>query len=279
VRDHDDGTGSLTIGNSIDQIQLADYRLTLAAQQKRAEGDERTLEQLRADLAVDLILGRDEVTTPTYARPIVNLTVPIQTVMGIADQPGTLSGGTVVPPSLARIIAQQPGATWHRMLTDPAGRCVELSTKSYKPTAPIWRQVVATFGSCFRRGCTRPATGCELDHRIPWPDGETSTANLAPGCPRDHKAKHAEGFSLEQDPDGTLTLRTRAGFTHTTAPTAHPASDQWPHDSGFQIQFTPTELLDALVEIDRQQEENRPRISPEILEEMLGLDGPPTRPL
>jgi hypothetical protein len=271
MRDHEDGTASLTLGNSIDQVQLADYRLTLAAQQKRAEGDGRTIEQLRTDLALDLLLGRDSVSTPKYARPVVMLTVPIQTVIGIADEPGTLSGGAVVPPSLARIIAQQPGATWYRMLTDPAGRCVELSTKSYRPTAPIWRQVVGTFGSCFRRGCTTPATEAELDHREPWPKGETSTTNLQPGCPRDHKAKHAEGFSIEQNADGTLTLTTRAGFAHTTERTQHPVSDTWPHESAFQIQFTPTELVDALNEVDRQQEENRPRISDDILEELRGL--------
>jgi hypothetical protein len=62
--------------------------------------------------------------------------------MGLADEPGVLSGGTPVPASLARLIAQQPGSTWYRMLTDPAGRLVELSTRSYQPTAPIWREVL-----------------------------------------------------------------------------------------------------------------------------------------
>lgn len=102
----------------------ADHRLTLAAKALRNAGDERTLDQLRADPACALIIGRTEVT------------VPVQTLMGLSDRPGLLSGGAPLPASLARQLARQPDPTWHRMLTDPAGRCVELSTESYRPTAP-----------------------------------------------------------------------------------------------------------------------------------------------
>ena len=52
-----DGTGALVLTSSVDRIQLADHRLTLAAKAVRASGDGRTLEQLRTDLALGLILG------------------------------------------------------------------------------------------------------------------------------------------------------------------------------------------------------------------------------
>ena len=197
-----DGMGTLSLTHSIDEGQLADYRLTLAAKAlhaQRPEGDERTLEQLRADVAADLLTGRAEIQTPTadledladgvvgpdaaegvdsrdgaadsrdgaagdapaagsvpgdwftrlpalgYARPIINVTVPFQTLLGISDDPGTLSGGTVIPATLARMIATRPDATWHRLLTDPAGQCLERSTTSYQPTAPIWAEVLARY--------------------------------------------------------------------------------------------------------------------------------------
>ena len=38
-----DGTGSLMLTSSVDRVQLADYRLTLAAKAVRASGDARTL--------------------------------------------------------------------------------------------------------------------------------------------------------------------------------------------------------------------------------------------
>ena len=197
---------------------------------------------------LDLLVGRSEgVPTPAYARPIVNVTVPIQTLMGVADMPGTLSGGTVIPAGLCRAIASQPDATWHRMLTDPAGELVALSTTSYRPTTPIWRHVVAEYATCFRPTCTAPATEVELDHRVPWPAGETSTDQLWPACKTDHKAKHAPGFGIETDETGSFVFVTGAGFRHPIAPTWKPVSEEWPELP--EIQFSGTELLQALIEI------------------------------
>jgi hypothetical protein len=59
-----DGMGTLVLTHSVDQVQLADYRLTLAARALRGQGDERTLEQLRADVALDLLTGRAQIQTP-----------------------------------------------------------------------------------------------------------------------------------------------------------------------------------------------------------------------
>ena len=251
----EDGMAQLGITSTIDQVRLAEHRLTLAAKQLRAEGDTRTLEQLRSDLAIDLLVGRAEgVPTPRYARPIIMATVPIQTLMGVSDEPGTLSGGAVIPASLCRAIASQPDATWYRMLTDPAGRTVELSTTSYRPTPPIWRHVVAEWGTCFQPTCTVPATEAELDHRRPWPEGPTSTSELRPACKTGHTAKHAPGFGIEQDETGSFVFVTGAGFRHPVTPAAHPASEEWPELP--DIQCTGTELLQALTEIrDRRDME------------------------
>jgi hypothetical protein len=118
---------------------------------------------------------------------------------GLRDDPGQLSGGTVVPAALARIIATREGATWYRLLTDPVGEPVALSTRSYQPTTTIWRQVVATQPTCAHPACDRPATECELDHATPWPTGATSTDNLQPLCKLHHKAKHARTIRPELD--------------------------------------------------------------------------------
>lgn len=276
----EDGMGHLGIGGTVADIQLADYRLTLIAKALRAGGDARTLDQLRADTALDLLTGRVAVdaglselenaanqTSPggdgrsdgagagagvlrglptlDYARPVVNVTVPIQTLMGLSDHPGVLSGGAVIPASLAKMIAADPDSVWYRMLTDAHGAMRELSTRAYRPTMAIWRQVVARDRTCYRRNCDKPATGCELDHRVPWPKGATSTANLGPGCKPDHKGKHAPGFGLVQNPDQTLTLTTRAGFAHTTELVQHPIAD-WPAEALFETQFSATEILDAI---------------------------------
>lgn len=257
-RDDEDGMSWLTINGTTDQVRLARHRLTLAAKQKRADGDERTLDQLRSDLALDLLTGRgDGVPVPAYARPIVNVTVPIQTLMGLGDHPGTLSGGTVIPAGLARMIAQHPGSTWHRLLTDPTGRMVELSTRSYQPTKAIWSWVVAEQSTCFRPGCDAPATEVELDHRVRWPEGSTSTANLWPGCKRDHRAKHAPGFSIEQTAEGSFVLVTATGFRHHIERTEHPVSEDF-DEVPARFQFSATEIADAIAHLRQTDAEQRP---------------------
>jgi hypothetical protein len=267
ARDDVPGMAWLSINGRVDQVRLAHHRLTLAARAKRAAGDERTLDQLRSDLALDLLIGKqDAVPVPTYARPIVNLTVPIQTVMGLADEPGELSGGTVVPASLARMIAHEPGGTWHRMLTDEVGQLVSLSTKSYQPTGPIWRWVVAEQSTCFRPGCDSPSTEADLDHRVAWPFGATDTENLWPGCRTDHRTKHAPGFVIEQSSDGSYALRTAAGLRHPITPTVHPVSDDfsWPDLELDGYQFTATEFREAIEGL-RDWAELARRRSPEQL--------------
>lgn len=196
--DTGDGMGSLSITSSVDKVLVAERRLHLAAKAKRAEGDERTVQQLMSDLAIDLIVGlADDLLVPSHARPIINVTVPLETLAGISDDPGQLNGGAVIPAELARAIATQDGATWYRLLTDADGEPVSLSTKSYQPTPPIWRQVVATQQTCAHPACDRPAVLCELDHDEPWPAGATDTNNLKARCRFHHKAKHA----LAERPD------------------------------------------------------------------------------
>jgi hypothetical protein len=250
-RDPVDGTavGWLGISHTVDQLQTAEHALTLAARQLRDAGDERTLDQLRADVAIDRLIGRaDGVAVPAFARPVVNVTVPYQTVAGIADDPGMLSGGQVIPAGLARAIAADPSSTWYRMLVDPAGQMVELSTTSYAPTPPIWRHVVAQWGGCFRPGCEEPATTGHYEHRVPWPHGATTARNGWPACEEDHKVKHAPGFSISQDPHtGRFVLHTAAGFSHHIPIPTHPVCG-WDLDlpEAPEVQISGSELLHAL---------------------------------
>lgn len=263
VQAGEDGIGWLTIESAVDRVALAHHRLTLAAKERRAEGDARTLDQLRSDLALDLLTGVTSsgepatVPVPGFARPIINVTVPIQTLMGIADHPGELSGGTVIPASLARVIAHRPGATWYRMLTDGEGQMRELSTKSYQPTAPIWRDVVAAHTTCFRPGCDRPATECELDHRMRWPLGPTNPQNLWPACKADHKAKHTPGFAIDMTESGRFALVTPAGFAHPVDSATHPVTDEWPDVPTEGLQFSVAEFCDA-VEVVRERAKRAP---------------------
>lgn len=120
--DPGEGISVLVVENSTDQVMLARHRLHLSAKALRNAGDPRTIDQLMSDLALDLIIGRAQgVPVPGYARPIINVTVPLETLAGLSDDPGQLCGGAVIPADLARAIATREGATWFRLLTDPEG--------------------------------------------------------------------------------------------------------------------------------------------------------------
>lgn len=254
-RRDDNGMAMMSVGTAIHTGQAADYRLTLIAKKlKQADGEERTVEQLRADALMDLIHGRltvgatdadlelDETTTGDdpattfqrkesvgrFARPVINVTVSVETLMGVSDEPGVLSGGELIPAELAREIALSPGSTWHRLLTDRAGDFLELSTTSYAPTGAIWRWGVARDQTCTWPGCQRPAVQCQLDHRVAAPEGPTCTDNLHPLCQRHHVFKHSQGVTVVRNNDGSTTWTTRFGSTfHSPAP-EYPGARQPP---------------------------------------------------
>jgi hypothetical protein len=272
TRSDGDGLGHLSLSHDVVSLKLVDYRLLLIAREMRRGGDPRTIEQLRSDLAVGLLLGRltvgastgeleDPETSPAgdlldtvrqwptqrWARPVINVTVPLQTLMGVTDTPGLLSGGESIPAGLVRMLALDPDSTWYRMLTDPARECVELSTRSYKPTGPIVRQVVAAAVSCFGPVCVTPASESEIDHRVAHPRGATSTHNLGPGCKRHHKAKHASGFGLTRRPDGRIDFTTRGGFAHPVEAVEQPVEDRWGREELWEVQLDPAEVRDAVL--------------------------------
>jgi hypothetical protein len=254
-----DGMAALTIDTDVVSVKLAAHHLDLLARDARTAGDERTLDQLRTDLAIDLLTGRHQGTssggvtgTGNWARSIINVTVPFQTLMGISDEPGRM-GDEVIPASLVRRLAEDPDSTWYRLLTDPARGGMELSTTAYTPTGPIWREVVALQPTCYAPTCTRPAAECELDHRLRYPEGPTSTANLGPGCRRDHRGKHASGASLHRRSDGRLAYTTRAGLTHLISPAEQPVCDDPAAAELWEklVQRVPdtAELLEALEQV------------------------------
>ena len=268
----ENGMGSLSVSTAVHDAMTADYRLTLIAKKLgEAKGETRTLDQRRADVCIDLILGRltvgatdgeleDDSTgggddpaetferkpVGRFARPIINVTVPITTLMGLSDEPGVMAGGTSLPADVTRHIATDPDATWYRLLTDPAGGFLELSTKSYTPTDAIWRWTVACNQKCIWPGCCRPATVIELDHRIRFPLGKTSTCNLQPLCRRHHHVKHSEGFSVVLEADGSYTWTSRFGSTFRTPAPEYPIA-VWPED----LPAPPTaETVEAAAKVD-----------------------------
>ncbi len=245
----DNGNGTLGVTCAATDVMSCDYRLTLIARRRCEDpGDGRTLEQMRADTLRDLILGRLRVgalnadleagvradgadpgstfevieDVGAFARPSINITVPVSTLLGCSDEPGLLTGDTPLPADVVRQIATAPGSTWYRLLTDPAGNFQELSSAGYQPSDPLWRSVVARDRTCVWPHCHRPAVVCECDHRLPHPVGTTCECNLDSLCHRHHMTKHSEGVEVDREPDGSYVIRTRRGSRLRSSPAEQP---------------------------------------------------------
>ena len=96
----------------------------------------------------------------------------------------------------------------------------DLSSSSYRIPERLRRLVQARDMTCTFPLCHRPASKTDTDHRIPWPRGSTSEANLHCLCRHHHRAKQAS-FTPHQQPDGATIWTTRGGWQFTRPPTTH----------------------------------------------------------
>ncbi len=107
-------------------------------------------------------------------------------------------------------------------LADPgSGGLTRHDPKTYRPGAALDRAVRARDGTCRMPGCTTPAIRCQLDHVTPYPNGPTSTENLASSCTSPHGFKHHAGWKLTMTADGTCTWSSPLDRTYTTHPQDH----------------------------------------------------------
>ena len=191
----------------------------------------------------------------------VNLTIPLVTLLGLADRPGEAGGYGPLDPDTARALAcaaaGHRATRWHVTLTGPTDRalgygstpasrahtvrdgswqvsvtaepiaagCCDHRTAEphYRPSAALQRIIRTRTTTCSYHGCGRPAARCDLDHTIPYDDGGiTCECDLAPLCRRHHRMKQARQWTLEQVSPGVMAWLTPAGRRYTTLPSQHP---------------------------------------------------------
>ncbi len=87
--------------------------------------------------------------------------------------------------------------------------------------APENELVRARSATCDAPGCRNSAATADLDHTVPWPDGPTSQANLAPRCRTHHRAKQAPDWTVEQLAPGVTRWTLPSGRAHITTPTRY----------------------------------------------------------
>ena len=204
---------------------MAVFTAVDAIAQSADPDDPRPVEARRIDALVDLCAnvlsagdrpGRRLIRHRRHG-PHIQVTVAATTLLGVDDHPGELAGYGPIPAAAARRIAADPDATWHRLLTDPVtGTLLDYGTTVYRPPPVLDRHVVARDQVCIFPGCRQPARRCDLDHGVPYPQGHTSEANLAPLCRHHHRAKTEGGWTWRRGGDGTITWAAPTGHAYQT---------------------------------------------------------------
>lgn len=192
-------------------------RLTRQAKAVGATGDPRTRDQLRSDLATDLLLtgnpSCDEGAPHTAANGIqaqISITIPVLTLLGAGNEPATISGRGPVDFSTAEQLASN-APEFVRILTHPiTGMVIEADT--YRPSASLRRFLMARDKHCQFPVCNRDARWCDVDHTIAWEQrGKSVPQNLAHLCRGHHTLKHHAGWTVRQTSPGVLEWRTPRG--------------------------------------------------------------------
>jgi hypothetical protein len=224
-RPEEDGMASLYALLPAPEARLLYTRLTTATRLLPAQ-DPRTLDQQRADLFIDAVLSGlpvDALPTVQGRRPAIQVTVAADTLLGLDDQPGHLTGYGPITAGTARRLAADESGTWRRLLTDPdTGALLDISAHRYRPPRRLWDYLTARDDVCAFPTCQQPGYRCEADHTVPFDQGgPTRRDNLALTCRRHNQAKTAgTGWHYRHNPDGTFTWTTATGH-HYTGPATH----------------------------------------------------------
>jgi len=218
-------------------------RLTATAKHlQKDEREQRTRDQIRADLFTDWLCG---VGTSTAVKTTVFVTVPVGLLGGGSEADGAGESrreGSAAPglvpsvPGEARnpitslgraqlvghgpidsLTAQQTfldAPAFRRVLTDPIrGVVLDMDRRTYRPTKAQRDWLVLQHGTCARDGCTRLALDADLDHERRWAQGgRTDIGNLRPLCPADHARNHRTRFHFRSRADRTVEVTSPTGF-------------------------------------------------------------------
>ncbi len=191
-----------------------------------SQPDDRTLDEIRADILCDLLLDGIVPAHPKDVRgirPTVVVTVPALALLGAdgdgAHVPAVVEGIGPIPIDTARELAGA-ASSWIRVLTHPeTGVVLSVGRTRYRPPPDMVALTKWRADRCMAPGCGVPASRCQIDHSVAWEHGgETSVVNTAPLCQGHHTVKHHGGWRVIQTGDGSLLWISPSGRHYTVAP-------------------------------------------------------------
>jgi hypothetical protein len=189
VKHTDDSMAWLNAYLPSHEAAAIEARLQAETRKPQEPGDDGTVGQREADLLVAWCTGSADVKSAISA----NIAVTIGADVLAGANPGfadAADGSWAVPALWISEMIATGSTFWHRIVTDPVDDDV-LSHEYLGRFAPDILDIALQFlhGTCQAPGCMVPAGRCDIDHRIPYPDGPTTADNLGPLCRRHHSMK------------------------------------------------------------------------------------------
>ena len=226
-----DGTTHLHISDCAPHLaQAATDRVNRIARSLKTRHESRSVDQLRADVALDLLTGRlTDADTGEGKAGSVSLHVDLTTLAGLDDHPGELSGYGPVVSDIARQVAeeQQEKSGWNAVVSDPeTGEPLHVVSVRRRPTTRQQKMIRALHPVCVFPGCRMPAVDCDLDHCVDYAfGGPTTVGNHAPLCRHHHMSKHQDGWRYAKT--GRVGVDWVSPFGHTYRIGAGLAGERW----------------------------------------------------
>jgi Domain of unknown function (DUF222) len=195
-------------------------RINRIARALKAKGDRRRIDQIRADIYLDLLTGKGQSNSGTSDTGVVEIRVDLTTLTGIDDEPSEIPGwGHVLADVARQIVDEASDSEWRIIPIDENGQPVGVVTTRRRPTTAQKRIVETRNPTCVFPGCRMPATECDLNHEIPWAQSHRTTArHLGPLCRHDHINHHRHRWKLKQIRPGQYQWTSPLGHTYTTRP-------------------------------------------------------------
>ena len=187
VEHGDDGMSWLSAYLPAFQAAAIDKRLAREAKALGAD-DERNTQQRRADLLASWLTTNESGEPALHAD--VAVTISAESLAGFNSDPVVSADGSwVIPARWIKDLIKTGDVLWHRIITDPAGGTLDHTYFGRFAPGILSKAIAFRDGVCQAPGCTRSAQECDGDHRVAWPHGPTSGANLWSLCRRHHKLK------------------------------------------------------------------------------------------
>ncbi|QWF81813.1 hypothetical protein HUW46_05246 [Amycolatopsis sp. CA-230715] len=210
IRHGDHGSSTLFAQLPTDRAQAIYAACDREARRLKQQGDQRTMDQLRADALAQRCLQGPGTGSP---RAEIFVYVDLPTLLRLQDNTAELAGYGDISAELAREIAFSSNSTWRRIVRDPiTGLPCDMGRASYRAPKPVALYTQVRHRTCCMPGCNRPAQFTDLDHATAWADGgRTDKVNLRPLCRIHHLLKDEPGWKFDtDDEDGTLIVTTPA---------------------------------------------------------------------